>query len=96
MQVSQTDGRFTLRCADDGVVCAVTATARSVPAAVTPVETGPRWWGIPAGEPVDPRELDLPNVGGPGVYLWWNPDRPLIVGGYDETLERLRALGYVD
>jgi hypothetical protein len=30
------------------------------------------------------------------VYLWWNPERLLVVGGYDETLERLRALGYVD
>jgi len=31
-----------------------------------------------------------------GLNLWWNPDRPLIVGGYDETLERLRALGYIE
>ncbi|MEX1308898.1 MAG: sulfatase [Candidatus Sulfomarinibacteraceae bacterium] len=94
--VSQRDGRFTLRCSEDAVMCAVTAGPESVPATVTPVETGPRWWGIAAGEPVDPRALDLPNVGGPGVYLWWNPERPLVVGGYDETLERLRALGYVD
>jgi len=31
-----------------------------------------------------------------GLNFWWNPDRPLIVGGYDETLERLRALGYIE
>jgi arylsulfatase A-like enzyme len=96
IRASQTGGRFILRCAKDAVMCAVTARPESVPAFVTPVETGPRWWGIAAGDPVDPRALDLANVGGPGVYLWWNPDRPLVVGGYDETLERLRALGYID
>ena len=96
IHASHSDGRFTLRCAADVVMCGLTAKPESVPAVVTPVETGPRWWGIAAGEPVDPRALDLPNVGGPGVYLWWNPERPLAVGGYDETLERLRALGYID
>jgi arylsulfatase A-like enzyme len=96
MQVTQTDGRFTVRCADGGAVCAVSVSPQSVPAVVTPVETGPRWWGIIPDEPVDPRSLEIPNVGGAGLYLWWNPDRPLVVGGYDETLERLRALGYVD
>ena len=89
IRASQTGGRFTLRCTGDAVMCAVTARPESVPAVVTPVQTGPRWWGIVAGDPVDPRALDLANVGGPGVYLWWNPDRPLVVGGYDETLERL-------
>jgi hypothetical protein len=41
-------------------------------------------------------ELPRPESLSEGSSLWWNPDRPLIVGGYDETLERLRALGYID
>ncbi len=40
--------------------------------------------------------LRVPDSLTDGLSLWWNPDRPLIVGGYDETLERLRALGYIE
>jgi hypothetical protein len=96
VEISHQNGRFIARCAEDGVVCAMVATPQSVPAMVTPVETGRRWWGIVAGGPLDPRSLEFPNVGGPGLYVWWNAERPLIVGGYDETLERLRALGYIE
>jgi hypothetical protein len=31
----------------------------------------------------------------PGSYVWWNPDRTLVVGHHDETLQKLRALGYI-
>ena len=41
-------------------------------------------------------ELGLPESLSDGLNFWWNPARPLIVGGYDETLERLRALGYIE
>jgi len=41
-------------------------------------------------------KMRVPDSLTAGLSLWWNPDRPLIVGGYDETLERLRALGYIE
>lgn len=41
-------------------------------------------------------EMRPPDSLTEGLNLWWNPARPLIVGGYDETLERLRALGYIE
>ncbi len=31
----------------------------------------------------------------PGTFAWWNPERDLVVGSHDETMDRLRALGYV-
>jgi len=47
------------------------------------------------------RSLRLDDVSPPsafteGLSVWLNPPRPLVVEGYDETLERLRALGYID
>ena len=41
-------------------------------------------------------EMRPPDSLTEGLNLWWNPARPLIVGGYDETLERLRTLGYIE
>lgn len=98
MEASQIDGRFVMRCAGDQIVCAVSvaSASASAPETVTPVESGHGWWGMEAGRPVDPRTLEFPDVDGPGLYLWWNPERPLVVGGHEETLERLRALGYID
>ncbi len=31
----------------------------------------------------------------PGSYVWWNPERTLVVGHHDETLQKLKALGYI-
>lgn len=60
---------------------------------------------------VDPAPEEVAPSGGAGLHLegssppggfteglsvWWNPPRPLVVDGYDETLERLRALGYIE
>jgi hypothetical protein len=32
----------------------------------------------------------------PGAHFWWNEERAVVVEGYDETMERLRALGYIE
>ena len=41
-------------------------------------------------------EMSSPESLSDGSNLWWNPARTLIVGGYNETLDRLRALGYIE
>jgi len=96
IEVSQSNGRFEVRCVDTDPVCAVALAPDSVPAMVTVIEGDPHRLGLAPGQRVDPRTLDPPTAPGRGPALWWNPERALIVGGYEETLERLRALGYID
>lgn len=92
----QSGGRFELRCADARVVCAVALAADSLGGIVTPVSASPSWFGIEEGRQRDVNEIQLPDRIDGGFRLWWNPLRPLVVGGYEETVERLRALGYID
>ena len=94
--LDRTAGRLGIRCSDADPLCAVAFAAGSVPAEITPVSGEVEWRGAAGDRPVDPRELEPPDAPARGAYLWWNPDRPLIVGGYDETMERLRALGYIE
>ncbi len=62
------------------------------------VDAGRRWPERHRGEAGAVRlaELRPPDSLSEGLNLWWNPARPLIVGGYGETLDRLRALGYIE
>lgn len=92
----QADGMMTITCADADLVCAVAVAAHSVPQTVIPMGARIGWAGVESSVVVDPRGLDVPAHLGPGWNVWWNPERPLVVGGHDETLERLRALGYID
>jgi len=94
--VSHGDGMLTITCADAGLLCAVAAATDSIPRTVIPMGERNGWAGLESSVPVDPRDLDPPDLLGPGWNLWWNPERPLVVGGHEETLERLRALGYID
>jgi hypothetical protein len=96
VDVAWTTGEVAIRCANASPLCAVAIAGDSVPARVTPLPGDVQWRGVIVGEPADPRQLTPPEQPGPGASLWWNPDRPLVVGGYDETVERLRALGYID
>ncbi len=66
-----------------------------------PIEVG-TGRAIPPWEHLDPsnvdpaQELQLEiNFDVPGTYFWWNPSRDLVVGGHDETMSKLRALGYI-
>jgi len=94
IDVVRSGDRVEIRCADTDPLCAVSAAASSVPRIVTPMGTG--WSGILPGQPIDPRRLEPPPTLDRGGFLWWNPERPLVVGGHKETLERLRVLGYID
>ncbi len=86
MTVERTGDGLVARCADGYPVCA--AAARIAP---------PPEWVEQAGERMPRDRLAPPATDmAPGVHVWWNPDRPLVVRGHDETLQRLRVLGYIE
>jgi len=96
MSIERDGATVTITCADADPLCAVGFGAESIGATVTPIGVAASWSEVATGVAVDPRTLELPETLGSGWNLWWNPDRPLEVGGYEETLERLRALGYIE
>ncbi len=85
MKVELTGDRLDLHCEDADPICFLGVAVEPDSAMVTTEDGSCR---------LD--ELRMPESLGDGANLWWNPARPIIVGGYDETLERLRALGYIE
>ena len=85
MAVEFTDSRLDLSCENAYPICFLGAAVEPDSAMISTEDGEYR---------LD--ELPRPGSLSEGSSLWWNPDRPLIVGGYDETLERLRALGYIE
>ncbi|MEE4270117.1 MAG: sulfatase [Thermoanaerobaculales bacterium] len=96
VSVSRIEGRFELRCDDAAALCAVSLEPESVGETVSIAGALPGWRDVAPGAVVDPRTVPLPAELGGGFQLWWNPPRSIVVGGYEETLQRLKALGYVD
>jgi arylsulfatase A-like enzyme len=96
IEVARAGARLEVRCADAAPLCAVALAAASTTGPVTPVAGSVPWNGVVPGAALDPRGLVPPDRLDRGAWMWWNPDRPLVVGGHAETLERLRALGYID
>lgn len=63
---------------------------------VTPGYTTAAWQNLLDGEENTPPELNHGEAfPSPGTYIWWNPERNIVVGHHEETLEKLRALGYI-
>lgn len=63
---------------------------------VTPRYTTAEWQNLVEGEDFVPPGLNHREAfSSPGIYIWWNPERNIVVGHHDETLEKLRALGYL-
>jgi hypothetical protein len=85
MAVEFTDGRLDLSCENAYPICFLGVAVEPDSAMISTEDGEFRLDGLPR-----------PGSLSEGSSLWWNPDRPLIVGGYDETLERLRALGYIE
>ena len=81
-------------CTGPSPVCAVGGGISPRPRRVV-VRGAVGWQSIAAGQPVDASVLGAPTEVRDGAYLWWNPPKSLVVGGHRETLERLRALGYI-
>lgn len=59
-----------------------------------------------AGAPLQPTQVigtpwrwfestDAVRIGAPGTFLWWNQRDASLQRGYEETLKRLRSLGYI-
>jgi hypothetical protein len=95
MTVRREDDRLEIRCADSFPVCALAGTFETIPDAVVPL-AGLAPTGEPLG-PVSPDRLRRPQGDlEPGSHVWWNRRRPIVVDGYEETMERLRALGYIE
>lgn len=98
MTVVREGNRFEIECQQSFPVCAVAAAVDPTQPWVRPVDSAAPWHGVESGSPLSIDDLEPP--GGalvvPGTYLWWNQARSLVVGGHEETLERLRALGYIE
>ena len=77
------DGELVVRCRDASDLCAVGVASSSPPGS-----------GVVA---VDGESPGLVALGQPGIAAaWWNDPRSLVVTGHEETLDRLRALGYIE
>jgi Sulfatase len=85
MTADLSDGRLELSCEDAFPLCLLAVAVEPDSASISTEDGVDR---------LD--ELGSPDSLSDGLTLWWNPARPLIVGGYDETLDRLRALGYIE
>jgi arylsulfatase A-like enzyme len=78
--------RLALECEEAYPLCA----------AAIGVNPPPTWIDV-AGARLDPRQLAVPAGDlEPGLHVWWNEHRAVVVGGYEETMDRLRALGYIE
>lgn len=63
---------------------------------VTPRYTTAEWQNLLEREEYVPLGLNHEEAfSSPGIYIWWNPEHDLVVGHHDETLQKLRALGYI-
>jgi hypothetical protein len=86
MAVERDGDLAAVRCAEAYPVCAAGVRVAPPPAWVEVAQTR---------RPL--AEIAAPDVVAvPGVDVWWNEDRALVVGGHRETIERLRALGYIE
>ncbi len=54
------------------------------------------WQGLPAGAAHATDDLSPDQaLEAPGTYIWWNPERNLVVGHHEETRQKSKALGHI-
>jgi hypothetical protein len=94
VELSRTGEKLSVACERSDPVCALSMRVEPDPGWVEVLGAAVPWVGVTGRE--QPETLDPPAEITPGVHLWWNPDRQLVVGGHEETLRRLRALGYIE
>jgi hypothetical protein len=80
-----TGGRVELRW-DEAYPFALAAFSGRSPATPAPVK-GSAWSWLDSSKPI--------QVGTPGTFLWWDGRAALLQRGHDETIARLRSLGYI-
>jgi hypothetical protein len=85
-----------LSCDQALPVCAVAATAEQL-IRVQPLSGPVAWQGVTAGREQEVASLHAPLPITTGrAAIWWNPKRQRITSSFDATLEKLRALGYLE
>lgn len=96
VEVDRNGSRWTVRTAEAAPWAGVAFRATGE-VTLTPVAGSLPWPGREVGRAIDRRseERRPPALDAPGAYAWWNDERTLEVSGQEETLERLRALGYL-
>ena len=97
MTVERRPNHLEVVCDRGFPLCALAAAFDEKPGWITPRHVTSTWRGITAETRISPGSLGLPPEWLiEGAYLWWNPERTRVVRGHTETLERLRALGYLE
>lgn len=96
MSVRRVGDALLLGCDDAFPLCTVAVRVEPMPDSVRSLNDREAWTTLPTEQWVPLRTLTPPSSMHAGAYLWWNPDRPQVVGGHEETLERLRVLGYIE
>ncbi len=97
MALTQHGGAVTVSCRDPFPVCAVGGSVSPRPRRLRLLPAGAPWVEPPGGCDVPVGELTMPRAfPAPGLFAWWNPPRRRLVRGYRETLQKLRALGYLE
>jgi arylsulfatase A-like enzyme len=94
MEVERSGDRLAVHCRDAFPVCALAAWVEPRPTVLTAPQDARIWGGLTDGAAVS-LGVAPEGLSGDGD-LWWNSERPMTVGGQQQTLERLRALGYID
>jgi hypothetical protein len=95
MAVARSGNRLEISCDEGYPVCAVGARVDPLPESIV-IRDGLEHPAAP-GEPIALDRLVFPDGELPtGGHVWWNENRSIVVENYDETIERLRALGYIE
>ena len=96
MVVRRQGDRLEISCGNGYPVCAVGARLDPRPGSIA-IRDGFEGLHGALGEQITLDRLVRPESDlESGAHVWWNEDRKIVVEGYEETMERLRALGYIE
>ncbi len=86
----------TVATPNSGIFSLVAIGNSDAPSSIRLRRAHPGWRHLSDGDTIAPQPLDA-ELGFvvAGTYVWWNPDRDVVVGSHDETVEKLKALGYI-
>jgi len=95
LELDHDGGELRLRCASSFPVCGFAASTDPA-RGVRPLAGTAPWLSVAGDQPLAAESLNRPPFVPPGsAALWWNPPRDRTVQAHRETVEKLRALGYL-